>query len=309
MDRTDLSDKQPLRPLPGNTQLPRRGRVAVVRGQDASRYTDFYHAILMAPWWLLFLELVGVFILINAIFAALYLIQPQSLKGMHAGDFWNAFLFSVQTIGSISYTELVPQTLYANVLVSMEAFFGILIIALFTGIIFARFSRPYARVLFSNVAVITPFDGVPTLMFRTANQRGNQVLDASMRVNLAYQHTTREGLSIRRFVELKLVRDRTSLFALSWTLMHHIDESSPLRDITLDRMLDQEMEIICMLSGTDDTMAEQIYARHAYQPDCILWNRHFVDVLGLTASGRRVVDLNRFHDTEEVHLAGTPITF
>jgi inward rectifier potassium channel len=288
--------------------LPRRGRIAVVKGQDAGRYTDIYHAILMAPWWLTFVELLGFFIVINMIFAALYLADPHGLKGMARNDFWNAFLFSVQTIGSINYTVFVPQTLYANVIVSMEAFAGILIIALFTGIIFARFSRPFARVVFSRCAVITPFDGVPTLMFRTANQRGNQVLDANMRVTLAYQHTTREGLTIRRFTELKLVRDRTSLFALSWTLMHHIDEASPLNGLTLEAMYDRQMEIIAMLSGTDDTMAEQIYARHAYQPDDILWNRHFVDVLGVTPSGRRVVDLTRFHDTEDAHLSDTPIT-
>src|SRR5690242_4788484 len=162
--------------------IPPRGRVAVVKGQDASRYTDFYHAILIAPWWLTFVELLGFFIVVNMIFAALYLADPHGLKGMERADFWNAFLFSVQTIGSINYTVFVPQTAYANIIVSMEAFAGILMIALFTGIIFARFSRPYARVLFSRVAVITPFDGVPTFMFRTANQRGNQVLDASMRV-------------------------------------------------------------------------------------------------------------------------------
>jgi inward rectifier potassium channel len=288
--------------------MPRRGRVAVVKGQDASRYTDIYHAILMAPWWLTFVELLGFFIVINMIFAVLYLADPRGLKGMAPNDFWNAFLFSVQTIGSINYTVFVPQTLYANVIVSMEAFAGILIIALFTGIIFARFSRPFARVVFSRTAVITPFDGVPTLMFRTANQRGNQVLDASMRVTLAYQHTTREGLTIRRFTELKLVRDRTSLFALSWTLMHHIDEASPLYGLTLEAMYERQMEIIAMLSGTDDTMAEQIYARHAYQPDDILWNKHFVDVLSMTPSGRRVVDLTRFHDTEDAHLSDTPIT-
>jgi inward rectifier potassium channel len=288
------------RPRPSNVPFPRRGRLAVVKGQDRTRYTDFYHAILMAPWWLTFVQLALFFVVINIVFAGLYLADPQGLKGLHRGAFWDAFLFSVQTIGSINYTVFVPQTLYANVIVSFEAFVGILIIALFTGIIFARFSRPFARVVFSKVAVITPFDGVPTLMFRTANQRGNQVLDASVRVSLAYQHTTREGMTIRRFTELKMVRERTSLFALSWTLMHHIDENSPLHGISLEQMYDQQMEIVAMLSGTDDTMAEQIYARHAYQPDDILKDRIFVDVLDQLPSGRRVVDLTRFHDTEPV---------
>ncbi len=294
------AERPPVRPSPGNLPLPRRGRLAVVKGQDASRYTDFYHAILMAPWWLTFVELALFFVVVNMVFAGLYLADPQGLKGLKPGAFWDAFLFSVETIGSINYTVFVPQTLFANVVVSLESFVGILTIAIFTGIIFARFSRPYSRVLFSKFAVITPFDGVPTLMFRTANQRGNQVLDASMRVSLAYQHTTCEGMTIRRFVELKLVRERTSLFALSWTLMHHIDEASPLHGIGLERMYDGQIEIVCLLSGTDDTMAETIYARHVYQPDDIQWNRHFVDVLDMTASGRRVVDLTRFHDTHPV---------
>ncbi|HEY1710453.1 MAG TPA: hypothetical protein VGG10_19440 [Rhizomicrobium sp.] len=275
-----------------------RGRIAVVKGQDRSRYTDFYHGVLTAPWWLLFLELAAFFVLVNSVFAVLYLADPSSFKGTHAGSFGTAFLFSVETIGSINYTVFRPQTLYTNIIVSMEAFTGLLMIALFTGITFARFSRPFARVVFSRVALITPFDGVPTLMFRAANQRGNQVLDANMHLSLAWQHVTREGMSFRRFTELKLVRERTALFALSWTLMHHIDETSPLYGLTPEQMAEQQMEIIAMLSGTDDTMAETIYARYAYQPEDILRDHIFVDVIGVSPRGRRMVDLTRFHDTE-----------
>lgn len=296
---------------PRPSQLPRqraRGRIAVVRGQDGSQFKDFYHQSLMASWPVFLLGLLGIFIVINMIFAALYLTDPRGLSNAAPGDYWARFIFSVQTMGSIAYTDMVPKSHYVDIIVMAEAFVGILYIGMLTAVMFARLSRPSARFVFSNVAVVMQYDGVPTLMFRTANQRGNQVLDASMRVSLAYQHTTREGMTIRRFVELKLVRERTSLFALSWTLMHHIDEASPLYGLTQDRMLDSDMEIIAMLSGTDDTMAEQIYARHSYTPDCILWNRHFVDVLDITPSGRRVVDLTRFSDTEEVHLSGTPIT-
>jgi inward rectifier potassium channel len=280
----------------------RRGqRIAVMRGQDKGRFTDFYHVVLTAPWWLFFFGLAAFFAAINIVFAGLYLADPMGLAHARHGSFWDAFLFSVETLGSINYTVFVPQSVYANIIVSIEAFFGLLTIALFTGIIFARFSRPYARILFSKVAVIVPFDGVPTLMFRTANQRGNSILEAAITVSLARQQVTREGIVMRRFEELKLARANTSLFALSWTVMHRIDESSPLYGVDPQAMADGQMEIIAMLSGTDETLADRIYARHAYGPDDIVWNRHFVDVLSVTPKGRRVVDLTRFHDTEALH--------
>jgi inward rectifier potassium channel len=164
-------------------------------------------------------------------------------------------------------------------------------------LMFARLSRPHARVVFSRVAVVAPFDGVPTLMFRAANQRGNQIFDAEITVTLAHQAVSSEGIVMRRFQELKLVRSRTSLFTLSWTVMHPIDESSPLYGLSSDHLNERQMEIIVLLRGTDDTLADLVYVRHAYTPDDILWNRRFVDVLSVTAQGRRVVDLTRFHDT------------
>lgn len=277
---------------------PGRGRRAVIKGQDKGRYTDFYHLVLNAPWWVFFLELAVVFAGLNAIFALLYMLDPGGLEHAKRGSFWDAYLFSVQTIGSINYTVFVPKTLYANIIVSIEAFFGILLIALFTGIIFARFARPFARVIFSKVAIVIPFDGVPTLMFRAANQRGNQIFDASISVSLARQGISKEGLVMRRFEELPLVRSRSPLFALSWTVMHRIDENSPLYGFSIDSLLDQQAEIVVLLSGRDETMADTIYARHSYLPDEIRWQERFVDVLTITPEGRRIVDLRRFHETE-----------
>jgi inward rectifier potassium channel len=272
---------------------PRR---AVVKGQDGSQWRDVYHFIRSAPWWVFFVGVAAVFALVNTFFALLYMADPRGIQNAHG--FWDYFLFSVQTIGSANYTVLMPRSIYANVIVSVEAFFGILNLALITGVTFARFSRPFARIVFSRVAVITPFDGVPTLMFRAANQRGNQILDASVTVSLARQVTTREGIVMRRFEELKLLRARSPLFALSWTVMHQIDESSPLYGVTFEVLRDMQVEIIILLSGTDDALADIIYARHSYTPDEIVWNRRFVDVIALTPAGRRVVDLHRFHETQ-----------
>jgi inward rectifier potassium channel len=301
---TDMTPKPPTGAyIPAPPQNARR--MAIIKGQDSSRWTDFYHMVLTAPWSVFFLGFAILYIAINTIFALLFMIDPQGLLNARPGNFWDAFIFSVQTIGvqtigSIGHSPMVARSITVDVIVVIEAFIGILYLGTVTAILFARFSRPYARVLFSRVAIITPFDGVPTLMFRAANQRGNQVLDASITVTLARQSTSREGMVMRRFEELTLMRSRTALFALSWTIMHRIDETSPLRGLTLDDFRGGQMEILALLSGRDDTLADTIYARHSYQPEHIVWNHRFVDVLSVTSQGMRVVDLHKFHDTEPI---------
>jgi len=294
-----------LHPGPADITHGRR-RQAVIKGQDKGRWRDFYHATLTASWLEFFLGLGLVFFAINLLFAFLYLADPHGIVNARPGSLADAFFFSVQTFGSIGYGTMTPHSPYANVLVTAESFFSIVNIAVATGLVFARISRPTARVLFSNVAVVTQFDGAPMLMFRAANQRGNQILDANIAVSLARQVVTREGIVMRRFEELKLVRARTPLFALSWTIMHRIDETSPLYGATLDTLLDVQAELIALLSGTDETLAELIHARHAYAPHHIQWNRRFVDVLGVTQQGRRVVNLHRFHDTEPDGVISAP---
>jgi inward rectifier potassium channel len=281
-------------------RLPRGKRVAVVKGQDSGRFLDFYHNILTVTWPWFFFQLAAAFIVINLVFAMLYVIDRGGIINARAGSFADAFFFSVQTLGTLGYGAMAPRTLYTNLLVTAESFAGILTISLFTGIIFARFSRPFARVVFSKVAVVAPFDGVPTLMFRTANQRGETIMDAGVVVTLARQHTTLEGVTMRRSQELKLMRSSNSLFALSWTVMHPIDQDSPLYGLTAEDMNAQEMEIVVTLNGLDEILADRIYARHAYWADEIVWNRRFVDVISLTPSGHRMVDLTQFHHTKEI---------
>jgi inward rectifier potassium channel len=181
-------------------------------------------------------------------------------------------------------------------LVTVEVFCNLVIVALFTGLIFARVSRPTARVLFSRVAVVTNYEGVPHLMFRAANQRANQILEAEVTVSLARQVTTAEGHSIRRFEELRVTRARSPLFKLSWLVMHPLDPSSPLYGKTERDWATNSYEILVTISGLDDTFAQRIHARHAYQPHEILWRRRFADVLSVTADGRRMVDYRLFHD-------------
>jgi inward rectifier potassium channel len=291
------------RPRPPNLILARPGaRVAIVKGQDRSRWTDIYHVILTMPWWAFFAGLFGFFLGISLIFAFLYLADPYALMKDRHATFWNVYLFSVETIASINFTGFSPQTTYANVIVSIEGFFSILTTALFTGAFFARFSRPFARIVFSRCALVLPFDGKPTLMFRAANQRGNSIVDAEIRLTMAKQQTSREGLVMRRFEDLKPMRQRSSLFALSWTIMHRIDRHSPLFGLTPEMWREQQIEIVVMLSGLDEALADRVYARHSYSADDIVWDHKFVDVLSVNMQGRRVVDLTRFHDTEPLCL-------
>ncbi|MEJ0042009.1 MAG: ion channel [Rhizomicrobium sp.] len=284
-----------------NLMFARPGaRVAIVKGQDHTRWKDFYHAALTAPWWLFFLGLFAFFVSVTAFFALLYLADPTPLAHARHGNFWDVYLFAIETITSINYSGFAPQTTYARIVVSVEGFFGLLMTALFTGSMFARFSRPFARIVFSRAAVVMPYDGVPTLMFRAANQRGNSIVDAEIRVTLARQQASREGIVMRRFEDLRPARPRSSLFALSWTIMHRVDRHSPLYGVTRETMIEQDMEIIVMLSGLDEALADRVYARHSYSARDIVWGHKFVDVLSSDKHGRRVVDLTRFHDTQPV---------
>lgn len=276
-----------------------RNRRPVITGSRRELRADFYVAVLEAPWWAFFCGLAAFFGLINLVFTGLYLVESHGLSNVRPGSFTDAFFFSVQTFTTLGYGQVTPITIYTNTVATLEAFAGVMNIALAAGLVFARVSRPRARVLFSGPAVITPYEGVPTLMFRLANQRGNQIMEAEINVSLARQHVTREGLVMRRFDTLKLIRNKTPLFALSWTVMHPIDENSPLHGANRASLAEQQAEIVVLVSGTDETYGAKIYARHSYIPHDVHWNKRFADILSLGADGRRILDLRRFHDVVE----------
>lgn len=276
-----------------------RNRRPVITGSRRELRADFYVAVLEAPWWAFFCGLAAFFGLINLVFTVLYLVESHGLSNVRPGSFTDAFFFSVQTFTTLGYGQVTPITIYTNTVATLEAFAGVMNIALAAGLVFARVSRPRARVLFSGPAVITPYEGVPTLMFRLANQRGNQIMEAEINVSLARQHVTREGLVMRRFDTLKLIRNKTPLFALSWTVMHPIDENSPLHGANRASLAEQQAEIVVLVSGTDETYGAKIYARHSYIPHDVHWNKRFADILSLGADGRRILDLRRFHDVVE----------
>jgi inward rectifier potassium channel len=259
-------------------------------------WRDLYHLFLTISWPRFLVLIVLLYIAVNALFALAYLAGGNCLENARPGSFLDAFFFSVDTIATVGYGSVYPRTLYANTIVTMEVLIGLLGFAIVTGLMFAKFSRPTARVLFSRVAVVAPFNGMTTLMFRAANERRNQILEAQMQMNLVRNEVTAEGQPIRRFYDLKLVRNRTPIFSLTWTVMHIIDETSPLYEATKDSLAKEEAEIVVTLTGLDETVSQIIHTRHSFTIEEILWNMRFVDILSRTSDGRVLINYDRFHD-------------
>jgi inward rectifier potassium channel len=302
-----MSDETPAReraPTPSWRLINRDGTFNVARaGVSPIRFNDLYHSLLSTrrAWFLLFV--VASYLFVNVAFAAGYFAcGPGALEGAAASDplgrFAEAFFFSVQTFSTIGYGRITPQGLAANLLVTAEALTGLLWLALSTGLLFARFARPTARVVFSDRAIIGMHDGVRSLIFRMANARRNQIVEAQVSVVVVRNETTAEGEAYRNFHQLKLERDHSSLFMLSWTVIHEIDEASPLFGATPASLVAEEAEIMVTLSGIDDTFSQIVHSRATYAPEDIRWGGRFADILS-RRDGLVAMDLTRIHDVEE----------
>jgi inward rectifier potassium channel len=276
--------------------LQRDGRLEIEGlGTWHSYWRDPYHLLLTIPWFGFFGIVAVGYIFINAVFASLYLLQPDGIANARSGSFEDAFFFSVQTLASIGYGVMSPKTTYASILVTLQAIISLLLIAVVTGLAFARFAKPTARVIFSHVSVVAPHNGVPTLMLRAANQRRNYILEAQAKIYFICDEVTQEGKDFRRIYDLKLSREISPSFNLPWTIMHPIDADSPLLGITPERWQRIRPQIIVSLNGLDETVAYNIHARHMYGGQDVLWNYQFADILSTFANGDGCVDLMDFH--------------
>jgi inward rectifier potassium channel len=180
--------------------------------------------------------------------------------------------------------------------VTMEALVGLLGLALVTGLVFAKFSRPTARVLFSRNAVITTFDGVPSLLFRMANERGNQIAEAQAHLVLLRTERTPEGEEVRRVHDLRLRRGQSAFFAFTWLVVHPITPDSPLFGETAATMQERDLDLVASVTGLDETLSQSVHARHSWSVEQILWRHRFVDVLVTLPDGRRAIDYRKFHE-------------
>jgi inward rectifier potassium channel len=304
----EASPKPPPKALPPGSFLRdmrfTSGRAHVVAlGLPRRLLTDAYVRLMGMKWSQLILLFVLGFLGFNILFASLYSLVPESLgdssgKGESPSPL-DAFFFSVQTVATIGYGVLYPKSLYANILVTFEIMAGVIGFAMGNGLMFARFSRPTARIMFSRIAVVAPHNGVPTLMFRAANQRHNLILEAHVKVALTRVEISSEGRAMRRFRDLAIERRDNLSFFLSWTVMHPINESSPLYGLSPEEITGSDISIIVVMNGADESFGQPIYVRHIYAARDIVWGRHFADIIGVTPDGRPTIDYGKFHTLDE----------
>jgi inward rectifier potassium channel len=268
-----------------------------VLGGRATPLRDFYHALLRLPWTLTFAVIAGTFLSVNAVFACAFVLSG-GVANARAGSFADAFYFSVQTMGTIGYGAMHPVSTAANLLVVIESLVSLTLVALATGLVFAKFSRPSTRVVFSRHAVIGPMNGVPTLMIRLGNERGNRIVDVTFRAVLSRTEHTAEGHLFYRTLDLPLARGRALSLSRSWMLLHAIDPSSPLYGQDAQSVAQSEIEIQVMVVGLDDVTMQPMHASRVYLAHDLLWNMRLADVLSEAADGSVILDLNRFHDVE-----------
>jgi inward rectifier potassium channel len=260
---------------------------------------DFYHSLLRGPWWVSIAAISGVFLGANALFALLYMVT-DGVANAASGSFRDAFFFSVETMGTIGYGAMYPDSTAANLLMVVESIVGLLLTALSTGLVFAKFSRSTARMMFSRNAVISPMSGLPTLMFRLGNQRDNQIVDAQLRVVMIRTERLEDGGSFYRMVDLPLTRQRALSLSRSWNALHVIDGASPLQGETPQSLAEKEVEIQILVVGIDDITMQPVHAQHRYYAKDVLFGHRMADVLSETPDGHLVLDLRRFHEVEPI---------
>jgi inward rectifier potassium channel len=283
----------------------RAGQVEFVKvNTDAWRWRDVYRWLLGLSWPQFAGFVASLYVGLNLLFAALYSLQQESIAGSTGGHwFFDCFFFSVQTLATVGYGHMYPQTLYGHIITTVEIMSGIFLLAVMTGLIFVRFSRPSARVVFSNSIVIAPFNGKPTLMVRVGNENQHSMVEAEFRIMFSRDEPLVEGGDFRYFYVLKLHFDRLTVFPAALTLRHTIDETSPLYGATPESLESSRVLFIVSVVGIDPVIAAAIQTQKDYSWRDVRFGERFVEMYTELGGGRLTVDYGRLHDTEQVEFA------
>ncbi|HYY52307.1 MAG TPA: ion channel [Myxococcales bacterium] len=257
---------------------------------------DVYHQLLRAPWSLTLLAIAGAVLAVDVVFALAYLVTG-GVANARPGSFADAFFFSVQTLGTIGYGAMYPQSTAAHLVVTVESIASLVAVALATGIVFTKFSIPVAKLEFARSVVVYLQDGVRTLAIRLANRRGNFIVEAQVRLTLIRAETSREGVFFYRLHDLPLVRDRSSALGRSWIVLHRITEGSPLEAMTPESLREADVELNVAVTGIDGTTYQTMHALHRYVPEDFRFGERFADMLSPKPDGRLQLDYTRLHDT------------
>jgi len=280
----------------------RSGRKAVVRigsfeiySTGAARFDlgDPYHLIATMSWPMFFLSLVLSQAAINLAFAALYAAVPGTIANAQPGSLADAFFFSIETLMTVGYGAMVPATRYGHIVSAVEIVFGMVYTAVVTGMIFVRFSKPKAKIVYAEHPVVSHHNGHPTLMLRIANGRAQLLTDATVRLYVLLPETGPEGQRFRRTHNLELSRSDFPLFALTWTLMHRIDATSPLHGFTREGLIEEHVRLFVSIRARDPALAAEVHDLKSYPADAIAWGMRYSDAVTLDDQGRALADLRR----------------
>ena len=275
------------------------------KGLNFFNSLSIYHSLLSMEWWK-FIGLASLgYVLLNIVFAFVYMIfEPGALLGTDARTFFEeflrAFFFSVQTSSTIGYGHIFPESYSANFIVAVESFVGLLGFAIITGLLFARFSRPNAKILFSENAIIAPYRDITAFEFRIANARKNQIIELQAQLTFSRMEKAGDHM-IRKYHRLNLERDKVPFFPLTWTIVHPIDEDSPLKNITRNELVKSQSEFLILLTGTDDTFNQTVHSRYSYRGDEIVFSAKFSNIFEYGKDGHHItVDVGRLGDIEQI---------
>lgn len=291
---------------PGARRLQVQGSPFEVRKTGVARFdlSDPYHLAVSLSWPGFIAMAMGLMAVINLAFAALYLLEPGSVTNLAAGDVLGAMFFSIETLATVGYGEMAPATDYGHTVAAAEIVTGMAFTAILTGILFVRFSRPKARILFAENAVVARHNGRQTLMIRIANGRMTQLTNASAKLGVLLVETSLEGQMFRRIHDLKLERPTLQMFPLTWTLMHVIDDTSPLADLGPDRVKAQDARLFLSVSARDRSIGAEVQDLYAYDRDHVVFGHRYADALTVDAAGRTLADVSRVGEIEPQPASG-----
>lgn len=268
------------------------------RGVARHDWADPYRLAVALTWPQFILALLGFYLAVNLVFSTLYFVVPGSVANAKPGSLLDTYFFSVETLATVGYGEMYPATRYGHTVAAVEIVCGVAITAILTGLIFVRFSRPRAKFLFADHPVITTHNGQSTLMLRVGNGRASTLSDASAKISVLLAEQSIEGTRFRRTHVLKLIRSEIPVFPLSWTLMHKVDETSPLHGLTEATFDAADTRLFVSLEARDPALATLVHDGRQYGPGDVRFGMKYVDMIEDDDAGRPVADMDRISDTE-----------
>ncbi len=292
---------------PNQRLLNKDGRSNVHRkGLPFFESMSFYHALISMPWWKFNLLIICCYLVVNMIFACIYYsVGLDGLGGMvgitENDKFWEAFFFSAQSLTTVGYGRINPIGTGDSIVATIESMVGLLGFALATGLLYGRFSRPVVKILYSRKAVVAPYRDMTGFMIRIANKRRNELIEVESA--LLFSHVENDnGKEIRRFEFLNLELKKINVLSTSWTVVHPIDDNSPLRGMKAEDYRQRQVEFLLMVKGFDESFSQNVYSRTSYRYDEIEYGAKFVPVVNPGPQGSLILELDKIHDFEKAEL-------